>query len=292
MTTTPIFGVTDWAAAQSAPWLVHNAAMRVHEAVMRASVLDRDLTAPPGTCDDGAAYLVDATATGAWAGKDGLMAIANGTNAASGWLYADIATEGFLLYVEDEATLLQYVSAAWAAFAGGGGSPVGPHQIYIPAGAMKTRTTNGAAAGSTETTTNKIMVDSLDFDQSTQEYAQFSLRMPKSWDEGTVTMAFVWTATATGNVIWGGQGVAISNDDVLDAAFGTAQEVTDAVTAANDLMESAATIAITIGGTPAEGDWVVFQVYRKAADGGDTVAADAKLLGVVVTMTTNAATDA
>ena len=79
---------------------------------------------------------------------------------------------------------------------------------------------------------------------------------------------------------------------MLDAAFGTAVTVTDAVTAANDVMISAETSAITIGGTPAEGDIVVFQFYRDAASGSDTLAADAKLLSVKLFITTNAATDA
>ena len=118
MAATPIYGVNDWAAAQASPWTYHNEALRLHEAIMRGSVADRDLTAPPATCAAGAAYLVKATATGAWTGKGGLMAVAVGTNAASGWLFANVATEGFLLYVEDESALLQYVSGAWTEFGG------------------------------------------------------------------------------------------------------------------------------------------------------------------------------
>jgi hypothetical protein len=165
------------------------------------------------------------------------------------------------------------------------------HSIFIPASAMVAQTTNGAAAGTAETATNDIMVSTLDFDQSTIEYAQFQIAMPKSWDEGTVTAQFLWSSTATGNVVWGLQGVAISNDDVLDAAFGTAQTVTDGVTATTDLMVSAATSAITIGGSPASEDLVVFRPYRNASSGSDTVAADAKLIGVRLNFTTNAADD-
>lgn len=117
--TTPIYGLPDWAAAQASPWNGENQAKRILEAVARGSVSDRDLTAPPGTCDDGACYLVGGSATGAWATHDGEMAVAVGTNAANGWLFVEIATEGKLLYVEDEATLIQYVSAAWVEFSAG-----------------------------------------------------------------------------------------------------------------------------------------------------------------------------
>jgi hypothetical protein len=170
---------------------------------------------------------------------------------------------------------------------------MGKQTAWIPAGAMMARTTSGAGTGSVETTTNKKMVKTLDFDQSTDEFAQFDIRMPKSWDEGTVTAYFLWSnASGTGNVVWGLQGVAISDDDALDAAFGTAQTVTDGVTVAGDLMQSAETSAITIGGTPAAGDLVCFQVYRDADNGSDTLAADARLHGVVLIYTTDAANDA
>lgn len=167
----------------------------------------------------------------------------------------------------------------------------GKQSCWVPATAMVTRTTNGAAAGSTESTTNKIMGKTYDFDQSTIEYVQFTVAFPKGWNEGTITARFVWRAPATGNVIWGIQGIAISDDDLTDSAFGTAQEVTDGVTATTDTMVSGETSAVTIGGTPAEGDLVVFQVYRNASDGADTVAADALLVGCSLFFTTNSNVD-
>lgn len=175
-------------------------------------------------------------------------------------------------------------NAAWVRW-------LGKNAVWIPASAMIQRTTNGAAPGLTEAVTNKVMLSTLDFDQSTIEYAQFSFRMPKSWDEGTVTAVFAWTSGVTGNVIWGIQGLALSDDDVIDTAFGTAVEVTDAVTAITDIMHSAETSAMTIAGSPAAQDLVVFQVYRKASDGGDTAAGDAKLIGVTLYLTTAAGTD-
>jgi hypothetical protein len=46
---------------------------------------------------------------------------------------------------------------------------------------------------------------------------------------------------------------------------------------------SAATSAVTIGGTPAANRPIQFQVYRDADAGGDTLATDARLLGVEIT---------
>lgn len=168
----------------------------------------------------------------------------------------------------------------------------GLETVYVPATAMISRTTNGAASGTTESTTNKIMRKTLDFDASTQEFAQFTVAFPKSYNNGTVTAQFIWGATNTGNCVWGLQGVAISDDDIVDAAFGTAVEVTDGVTATTDVMISATTAAITIAGTPATSDIVWFQVERNAASGSDTLAVDALLIGIRLFFTTNAKNDA
>lgn len=285
----PKTGALGWTSAVASPWAKVNDGERRFDALAnRAIIVDRDLTAPPGTCADGANYLIAATATGLWAGQDGKMATAVGANAANGWLFQTVAVEGYRLYVQDENVEIEHDGSSWNTVSAGAG---GKQTIPVMARAMTARTTSGAAQGTSETTTNKIMLATLDFDQSADEFAQFMVPMPKSWNEGTVTAEFLWSAGATGDVVWGIQGVAISNDDPLDAAFGTAQSVTDSVTAADDLMITAETGAITIGGSPAEKDLVVFQVYRDADNGADTLAADAKLIGIRLFVTTNAADD-
>lgn len=167
--------------------------------------------------------------------------------------------------------------------------------IWIPAGAMVARTTNGAATGTVETTTNKVMIKTLDFDASADEFAQFSVRMPKGWDEGTVTFVPVWSHPATTtnfDVVWGLQGLAVSNDGALDTAFGTAQTSTDTGGTTNDIYIGPVSSAITIAGTPAVEDVVIFQVYRDADNVGDTLAVDARLHGVTVYYTTTSLNDA
>lgn len=117
MTTTPRTGSTDWAASQASPWLVENErARRIEAGSARYCVADR-VTAPPGTCADGANYIVIATATGAFAGKEGQIATAVGTNAASGWLYTSLGAlgEGAQAYVQDEDLVYKWSGSAWAA---------------------------------------------------------------------------------------------------------------------------------------------------------------------------------
>ena len=171
----------------------------------------------------------------------------------------------------------------------------GLETIFIPASAMVARTTNGPSSGTTEMSTNKNMFKTLDFDTTTQEFAQFEVWFPKSWNLGTVTAQFMWShASTTTNfgVVWALQGVARSDDDAGDVAFGTEQTATDTGGTTNDIYLSPTTSAITIAGTPAAGDSVQFQVKRNPSDGSDTMAVDARLHGVRLFFTTNAATDA
>ena len=172
---------------------------------------------------------------------------------------------------------------------------LGKHTIVFPASAMKPRSTNGAALNTVEVGTNKIMVTSLDFDAAATEYAQFAVPMPKGWDEGTVSFRVDWSHAATTTnfgVAWGLQAVALSDGNALDTAWGTAVVVTDTGGTTNTKYQTVESGAITIGNTAAEFDWVQFQIYRDVAVGGDTMAIDARLHGISLYYTINAATDA
>ena len=168
----------------------------------------------------------------------------------------------------------------------------GPQTIPVLAAAMIPNTTNGPAPGLSESGTNKVMLATLDFDLAIAEAAQIAIPMPRSWNEGPVRVQFVWTAGTGGSVVWGCQALALSDDDVLDSAFGTAQLVTDAVTQVGDVMESAFTAPLTIAGSPAPEDLVVFRLYRDAAQAADTLPADARLIAVRIRYTADAENDA
>lgn len=164
--------------------------------------------------------------------------------------------------------------------------------IWVPAQTMVPQTTNGAGTTTTQTTTNTVMVKTYDFATATQEYVQFSIRMPKSWDEGTVTYEAAWTAdSGTGGVTWSLQGVALSEGDPLDTAWGSAVNVADTLTTAGDLHISPTSTAVTIAGTPLAGDVTFFRVSRVVADANDTLGVDARLIGITLFVTTDAQDD-
>jgi hypothetical protein len=168
----------------------------------------------------------------------------------------------------------------------------GVETIWVPAGAMQATVTNGCSALQiAELTAARPNLKVRDFDQTTSENAQFDVAFPKSWDEGTVTFQPFWTtaSTNTGTVIFDLAGVAVSNDDAIDAVFGTAQSSTDSgIGTANDLHVGPESSAITIAGTPAADDIVFFNLSRDIAD---THTSDARLIGVKLFFTTNSAND-
>ena len=167
-----------------------------------------------------------------------------------------------------------------------GATPAG--QIYLSAAGMWPSTTSGCATNTkTELSTNKVNIYTLDFDTTTQEYAEVTVVMPSDWDAGTITAVFYWTHGATDTnfgVTWELGGRSYANSDALDQAMGTIQEIVDTGGTTGDLYITSATPSITITGATAS-EMVQFRVGRQVADAGDTLAIDAKLIGVMINYT-------
>jgi hypothetical protein len=71
---------------------------------------------------------------------------------------------------------------------------------------------------------------------------------------------------------------ALSNDDSLDTAWGTAVEVTDTNTASGDLLITDPSSSITIGNTPVGGDQLFVRLYRNVSDASDTWGGEARFI--------------
>ena len=160
--------------------------------------------------------------------------------------------------------------------------------IFIDAAEMIPCTTNGCLQGTYEYSTNDIDVDYLAFDAgAAEERAQFKLKMPENWDRLTIKAKFDWSSasgsTANDTVEWGIKAGALSDSDAIDAALGTPQVISDVLLATNgaDLQTTLKTPAITVGGTPAINDVLIFEIYRNT-DGTDNMAEDAWLFGVTL----------
>jgi hypothetical protein len=171
----------------------------------------------------------------------------------------------------------------------------GTETMWVPAPAMYPSTTNGADPQQVQTQALRPDMKVLDFDPSTTQFAQFSVAFPKSWNEGTITYQTFWTpsTTNTGNCLWGLQGVAVGDGDQINIAQGTTINITDAgIGTVQDLQVSSVSSAVTIAGSPAVDQQVFFQIFRSADSGSDTFTGDARLLGIKIFFTTDAANDA
>ena len=170
----------------------------------------------------------------------------------------------------------------------------GKETIWVPAVAMYPNSTNGCADLAQTELSNGPELKTLDFDKDSDEFAQFAVAFPKSWNEGTVTFQAFFTAnsTNTGTTSFALQGVALADNGDLNTAFGTAVAPTAKAMSgtANDLAVTAESGAVTIAGSPSTDEYVFFQIFRDVSE--DTLTADAKLLGIKLFFTTDAANDA
>jgi hypothetical protein len=112
---TPNLGLPYIMAAQSQKHVTHNEAIRALDALVQLSVLDRDLTAPPGSPAEGARYIVAASPTGAWSGHAGKIAAYQD----GAWAFYE-PLEGFIAWVADENAAVVWDGSAWTALTTGG----------------------------------------------------------------------------------------------------------------------------------------------------------------------------
>jgi hypothetical protein len=117
MAETPRLDLPYLSTAQAQKEVMHNIALDRLDLLVQCAVLDRNLSTPPGSPADGAAYIVGTSPTGVWAGHANDLA-----------LYVNLQWEfiaplpGFQAWVNDESVLVYWSGAAWVIASGGGGS--------------------------------------------------------------------------------------------------------------------------------------------------------------------------
>jgi hypothetical protein len=104
--TTTHLGLPYLLAAQAQKHVTHNEALRLLDAMVQLSVLDRTRTAPPASPADGNRHLVASGATGLWAGWD--LNIAFWVDGA--WIRL-VPRTGWLVWVADEGLFLVWTGA-------------------------------------------------------------------------------------------------------------------------------------------------------------------------------------
>lgn len=104
--------------SQASKEITHNQALAIVDQVSQLTVVSRTNT-PPGSPADGAAYIVTATATGAWAGKEGQ--IAYWLTAVAAWQFI-VPANGWLAWSNADSKTYRRESGAWVELSTGGTS--------------------------------------------------------------------------------------------------------------------------------------------------------------------------
>ena len=246
--------------------------------------------------NDAALSVILQADAGADAGDEWKLNVANGGTLTLGNDIASAGTHATLLTATPNSTAASSTLAFVGDITSKGNSvkTVGKESIWVPASAMYPSKTNPCAdLAQVETTALRPDLKVLDFDPSSDEFAQFTVAFPKSWNEGTVTFQPFWTVTGTdtGTVAWQLGGIAVTSDATINTAFGTL--VAPAALAhsgtSNDLMVSVESGAVTIAGSPSTDDVCFFQINRDVS--ADAQTGDARLLGIKLFFTTDAAND-
>lgn len=95
-------------ASQAQKHVTHNEALRLLDAMVQLSVLDRDLTSPPVSPSDGDRHIVASGASGLWAGWDLNVAFwVDGV-----WMRL-VPRPGWLAWIADEAVFVVWSGSAW-----------------------------------------------------------------------------------------------------------------------------------------------------------------------------------
>lgn len=106
------------AAAQSQKHVTHNEAIRMLDALVQLSVLDRTRSAPQPSPADGDRHIVGSAPTGIWAGRQNTIAAFQD----GGWAYF-APREGWLAWIAAEDVLVAWTGSAWTPVGGGTVNP-------------------------------------------------------------------------------------------------------------------------------------------------------------------------
>jgi len=222
---------------------------------------------------------VDPVKLNAWPGSANITTL--GTVTTGTW--NGTAIEGTAIASTGEAGGTKFLredgdgTCSWQTISGGGGATA-ETSIWIDAGAFLG---DGTAEASSKTGTNGD-VDVFLMANTEMVYAKWS--PPAQWDGGTIDVDVYWTctgATAGHKVKWHVAAQAGGNDDPWDTAFPAPTATADDDVIANGDIHIIEASTITVGGTPADGDVVFFEIERTAS-GATQMAQEAELLGVRV----------
>lgn len=131
----------------------------------------------------------------------------------------------------------------------------------------------------------------LDFDTTTQEYADFLFFLPRNYASGGLTLTLIWMATTatSGAVVWAAAFRRLVDDaedlDTTAHAYDFNKIDAGATTASATGEQVYDPITFTDGAdmdSLAAGEWAILRVSRDTSDADDNMAGDAELIGIEI----------
>jgi len=123
--TTVKLGLPEMTASQNQKHVTHNEALFLLDQITQLTVLDKDLSTPPGSPASGDAYIVGAAATSDWASHETDVAVYDGT----GWIFMT-PQQGWKAWVDDENAEYRFEGSAWST-AGSSATPNGASSSIV-----------------------------------------------------------------------------------------------------------------------------------------------------------------
>lgn len=224
------------APQQAQKHVTHNDAIRRLDAIVQASVKDRDLAAPPGSPAAGDAYIAASGASGDWAGGVGALFVFQD----GAWARFD-PQPGWIVWVEDEDAAVAWNGSGWIGVGGAGGLSTAD----LASGAADRIGVNTASD-----TTNRLAVKSdallFNHDDVTPGSGDCRLAINKSTPAGTSSLIF--QSAASGKAEFGLLGDDALRMKVSADNFATSNDTMSIETATGELtFHRVATFANTSG---------------------------------------------
>lgn len=233
MTTTPNIPIKIIEASQNQKEVTINDGSYLIDALASGRVLDKDLTTPPVSPTNGDTYIVAATATGDWVGKENQIAYYS-----NGWKFIP-PIQGWTAFVVDEFQNYFYTGSKWVSSS----LYLTPDYDYVKM--ARTKVVSSSLSGANVTETGVI--------KDRQMVLACCLRVTEA-----ITGATSFDAGYTGNTGAFGGSIGISLDTTNEGLLGNPQSFfadTDLIYTANGANFTGGEITAIIQYIDFRGDW-------------------------------------
>lgn len=268
---TPNLGLTELASNHVLAYLTINSALDIIDAAAKVGVANMTLTAPPGSPVDGDSYVVAATATGAWVGKENQIAAYR----SGAWIFVD-PPNGKPIFDQETERFFVWDGTAWRHFAG---SLRRKTPMCLAAHGIM----DGVATVQTSAFTG-MSLRTAELSSSADSGYEQEFELPKHASRENVNARISWhtTANATGDVRFRLTIYNAEDREDLNLATSVVEAWTDSVGSLDANIQRITTLPanIDLDAAVTEESVLVYRLERLATHGDDDFDQVVRVIGV------------